>query len=59
MKNKIIYIAGLVAIIGFFGHASTTFAGAAPTMSTTPTATYTDTTATLSGLPTSTSLSPV
>lgn len=49
MKNKIIYIAGLVAIIGFFGHASTTFAGAAPTMSTTPTATYTDTTATLSG----------
>lgn len=49
MKNKIIYIGVLVAILGFFGHVYTTFAGAAPTMSTTPTATYTDTTATLSG----------
>lgn len=49
MKNKIIYIAVFVALAGFFAHASTTFAGMAPTMSTTPTALYTSTTATLSG----------
>lgn len=49
MKKKITYITVLVALIGFFGITGTTFAGLAPTMSTTPTGTYADTTATLSG----------
>lgn len=49
MKIKTAYVIALVALAGFFGHVSMTQASGAPIMSTTPTGTYTETTATLSG----------